>query len=457
MPTKCTAEGCSKTPRYNLPGQKGGIYCKECAGRINPDMVNVVGRKCETCGKTAVYNFADEKGKGGEGARFCKKHALPDMVNIVSKTCKKCKKIPCFNKPGEKGGLYCKDHAEVGMVDVTNRQCAHTDCTTSPTFNISGERTGKFCASHALPGMENVTAKRCLKCSKQARFNKPESTNGLYCAQHSEEGMIDVLCKRCAAEGCPTQPTYNWPGQRPVYCASHAATGMIDVKSLICHCGIRATYNLPGQRAAFCAEHADRLTMVDVANPRCSECGDVKTNSKYDGHCMRCFVHKFPQQKISRTYKVKETHVSDFLDKALEHTGHDRVFDRRVDGGCSLRRPDMYIDCLTHVVLQETDETQHRNGYSCENKRQMELLLDFGSRPIVFIRFNPDSYVDAKAIRQASCFKYHDRLHVPFVPSEFQETWQNRLDMLKQRLLHHISTIPAKEVTVEHLFYDGYE
>lgn len=197
-----------------------------------PSDVSVVGRKCETCGKTAVYNFADEKGKKGEGARFCKKHALPDMVNIVSKRCKKCSKIPCFNKPGEKTGLYCRDHAEEGMVDVTNRQCAKDGCTTSPTFNVPGEKIGKFCVEHASPEMENVTAKRCLKCSKQARFNKPECTNGLYCAEHSETGMIDVLCKRCAAEGCPKQPTYNWAGSRPQYCIRHATKGRTLVPML---------------------------------------------------------------------------------------------------------------------------------------------------------------------------------------------------------------------------------
>ena len=155
--------------------------------------------------------------------------------------------------------------------------------------------------------------------------------------------MIDVLCKRCAAEGCPKQPTYNWAGSRPQYCIRHATKGMADCKSLMCSTceEVQATFNWTGKRPAYCAKHAAE-GMVDVKKALCTECRDVPGNSKYDGHCLRCFVHKFPDQKVSTTYKVKKTHVSDFLDAALEHTGIKRVFDRRVDGGCSLKRPDMY-------------------------------------------------------------------------------------------------------------------
>lgn len=87
----------------------------------------------------------------------------------------------------------------------------------------------------------------------------------------------------------------------------------------------------------------------------------------------------------------------------------------------------------------------------------MELFLDLGSRPIVFLRFNQDAYIDAKEVKQVSCFKYHKTLQVPYVPVEHKELWATRLEVLRQRLLHHISTIPEKEVTVEHLYYDGYE
>jgi hypothetical protein len=67
------------------------------------------------------------------------------------------------------------------------------------------------------------------------------------------------------------------------------------------------------------------------------------------------------------------------------------VFDKIVEGGCSRRRPDVRIDMGSHIIIVECDEDQHK-GYSCENKRMMEIFQNCGNRPIVFIRFNPDSY-----------------------------------------------------------------
>ncbi len=67
--------------------------------------------------------------------------------------------------------------------------------------------------------------------------------------------------------------------------------------------------------------------------------------------------------------------------------------DTRVVGGCSRRRPDGYIDLLTHVIIVEVDENEHRSyDDTCNNRRIMELYQDFGSRPLVFVRLNPDAY-----------------------------------------------------------------
>ena len=36
------------------------------------------------------------------------------------------------------------------------------------------------------------------------------------------------------------------------------------------------------------------------------------------------------------------------------------IFDKQT-GGCSKRRPDVYIDKFTHIVIIECDENQHKN------------------------------------------------------------------------------------------------
>ena len=47
------------------------------------------------------------------------------------------------------------------------------------------------------------------------------------------------------------------------------------------------------------------------------------------------------------------------------------------------------------------------NDCSCENKRIMEISRDLGHRPTVFIRFNPDEYVNGDGLIIKSCWKIH--------------------------------------------------
>lgn len=118
-------------------------------------------------------------------------------------------------------------------------------------------------------------------------------------------------------------------------------------------------------------------------------------------------------------------------------------------------RPDVFMDCLTHVVVQETNENSHSSyDCSCENKRLMQLFTDVGDRPIVFVRFNPDAYVDATGGNHATCFKYHKQTGVPIVASK--TAWEERLRVLNDRIMFHIVNILECEVTAEHLYYYGF-
>lgn len=180
------------------------------------------------------------------------------------------------------------------------------------------------------------------------------------------------------------------------------------------------------------------------------------TGEKFHGHCLRCFIHVFPDQDIVRNYRTKEvTFVTYLRDKLLAETqieSSQMLFDKIV-GGCSKKRPDMMIDIFSHVVFIEIDEGGHNpNQYPCENKRMMTLFEDVASRPIVVIRANPDAYWNAEKNRVPSCFEYNKRgLSVP----RDKKALQARLDAVYDRLLHHVTNIPDKEVTVEYLYYDG--
>jgi hypothetical protein len=166
-------------------------------------------------------------------------------------------------------------------------------------------------------------------------------------------------------------------------------------------------------------------------------------------------VFLFPDEKITKNYKVKEEHVTDFLQSRVD-LPQSMVLDRRISGGCSQKRPDVFIDRGSHVVFVEVDENAHRTDKycSCENKRMMQLFVDVAQRPVVFVRFNPDGYFDSFGVKIKSCFRYHKTFGVPIVNS--QTLWNARLFVLLNRILHHIEHVPDKHLTVEHLFYDGF-
>jgi uncharacterized C2H2 Zn-finger protein len=178
-------------------------------------------------------------------------------------------------------------------------------------------------------------------------------------------------------------------------------------------------------------------------------CTTQATNQKYRGYCCYCFVHQFPDEPITRNWKVKEKHVNDFI--VEQYPDRDFTYNRSIKGGCSRKIPDWFFECLTHSIIVENDENQHTN-YSCENKRNMELFQDLGNRPIVFIRFNPDSYIDEEDNEVPSSFKYHEKLGVPIIRDK--EEWNSRLHKLKETLDFHLTNIPQKEVSIVNLFYD---
>ncbi len=71
------------------------------------------------------------------------------------------------------------------------------------------------------------------------------------------------------------------------------------------------------------------------------------------------------------------------------------ICDRRIEGGYSRRRPDLFLDMGSHIVIVEVDENKHDEyDCTCENKRLMEISQDLNHRHAVMIRFNRDGYVD---------------------------------------------------------------
>ncbi|GAQ90581.1 hypothetical protein KFL_006580100 [Klebsormidium nitens] len=245
-------------------------------------------------------------------------------------------------------------------------------------------------------------------------------------------------------------------GGFPSFHSNCKTADMVDVVNRRCFCqrGV-PSFGLKDGLPTHCAQ-CKTEAMEDVTHAKClNGCGTIVQN-RNKGYCVRCFVFLFPDEKVSRNYKIKEKHFVDYIKAADILPDTPQVtFDKRLQGGCSARRPDIFVDVYTHTVHSECDENQHSVGsYSCDNKRLMELFQDAGNRPQVQLRFNPDSFTSASGVKHPSCFKYN-KTGLPVIRN--QAKWEARMKVYLERLTYHLTHVPDWEVTVEHLFYDGFD
>lgn len=125
------------------------------------------------------------------------------------------------------------------------------------------------------------------------------------------------------------------------------------------------------------------------------------------------------------------------------------TFDKRVDGGCSLKRPDVLIDFGTHVLIVEVDEHRHAS-YTCEMKRMVTLYEDLGFRKVVFIRFNPDDYTDPDTNRRISSpFQYPNGNDVEIDEKEIER----RMETLYETVEESSTSEPSEMITTLYLFF----
>jgi formaldehyde-activating enzyme involved in methanogenesis len=372
-----------------------------------------------------------------------------------------CKTRPHYNYEGQTKALYCATHKLPDMVDILHKRCKHEGCKTRPYYNYEGQTKALYCATHKLPDMVDIKNKRCKHegCNKQPHYNYEGQTKALYCATHKLPDMVDIKNKRCKHEGCNTGPSCNYEGQsKALYCAAHKLPDMVDIKHKRCQhegCNKHPAYNYEGQtKALYCATHK-LPDMVDIINKRCLSqwCTTRVSNKLYEGYCMYCFMHLFPDKPLSRNYKTKEQAVVQFVKEQFPDI--EIITDKRIQDGCSRRRPDIFIDLGYQIIIVEVDENQHIDyDCSCENKRIMELSQDVGHRPIIFIRFNPDDYSkDGKNI--TSCWG-NNKQGVCCIKKNKQKEWDNRLKVLQENITYWLqpNNQTNRYIQVVQLYYD---
>jgi hypothetical protein len=407
----CLVEGCIISKRYNFKGELPE-YCKR---HKKDGMINVKDKRCiyPECIRGRSY------GKIKGGAMYCSKHKLKGMIHknlkykmiIRDKWCirPECTKNRLYGNPNEPP-IYCKNHSLEGMINTLSKRCIDPGCTTIPAYAEEG-KTAMYCIKHKKTGMINVVRNTCMNCNKTALYNK-KGERPMFCSKHKEEGMIDVIHKKCLK--CEYTANYGLPNSKPLYCSGHSLDGMIDTRLKKCKTHLCDTY----------------------------------VKNKYKGYCYYCFVHLFPDSVLCKNYKTKERCVAEYIQS---HSTYPWICDKKIQDGCSRRRPDLMVDLGFQVIIVEIDENQHIHyDTTCENKRMMELSQDVGHRPIVMIRFNPDEYTDTEKHSSCWCLDVHGLCQLK---KSKEKEWNNRLEVLMEQINLWTTKPTEKTIEVIQLFY----
>ena len=386
------------------------------------------GKRCTflNCTKSArgATDFCITHG-GGKRCTFlnCTKSAL-GATDFCCKHGggKRCTFLNC-TKGAERATDFCSAHGG-GM------RCTFLNCTKSAVGATD------FCKAHG-------GGKRCtfLNCTKSALG----ATD--FCSAHGGGKRCTFLNCTKSAQGATDFCFTHGGGKRCTFLnCTKSALGATDF--CVTHGGGKRCTFLNCTKSAqgatdFCSAHGGGKRCPNCIDWIDSQCG----NKKFNGYCYRCYSRLFPNDlRVRRNNKTKEGAVHYHINHCFPKL--NVVNDRRIDSGCSNRRPDFFIDLLTHVIIVEVDENAHiLYDPICENKRMMQLSEDIGHRPMVLIRFNPDGNSSGP-----SCWGYDGNGHTVVKKKQAIE-WQKRLSVLTATIGFWRTTIPDKTVELIKLYY----
>jgi len=420
----CHAEGCRTRPAFAKPGQTRGQYC---AVHKTEEMIDVINRTCQAEGCRTGPAFAKP---GQTRGQYCAVHKTEEMIDVISRTCQaeECRKRPAFAKPGDTRGQYCAVHALDNMINVSKKMtvCIMEGCRDVPLFNFKGKRP-IYCQIHQQIEMINLeVSKKCAICQDVPLCQ----FQGLfYCQLHypdrkaisklNREDLLDTTCSEC-------QDTPLCKLNDHLYCLKHypdpdaiRKLNREDQRLTCSQCPEPPLCRLNGD--LYCQEHYPDLVAISMLNKECKYCDLGQT----DYVCQDCRTRRHR----------KEWDVVCQLRRMIP--GKRPIHDsNRPVKECSRRRPDLFYDCGTHVVIVEVDENQHRDYQPlCECARISEIVGSIGGQPITIIRYNPDKILN------------RDQPH--------RVSKEMRLNLLVEIVRKELNLVPIKfEVKLIQLFYD---
>lgn len=443
-PRNKTCNECILKKNTKCPhGVKEKKNCKECGGG-NICLHGKMKRFCTHCNGSALCEHKKNKNMCKE----CKGNQICEH-NKSKYDCRDCKGSSfCIH---DKRKYLCKECGGKGLCEHGKQKKNCKECCPKCEHNKIKKRC-KEC--NLCEHQKNKNS--CIVCTgtlcehhKQKRFCKECGGSGI-----CEHGKRKSACKDCkGSEICEHE-------KRKSFCKECKGNQICEHNRIkysckdckgkgICKHNKLKNYCRDCEGKAYCPHDKQKNDCL-ICKPEnaCQNCKSlfVKKSYRFYPYCFACYCVLNPDVDIPKRYKIKENYVKDFL---LDEFKEDItiVFDKIVEGGCSRRRPDVRIDMGSHIIIVECDEDQHK-GYSCENKRMMEIFQDCGNRPIVFLRFNPDSYTK-NMIKYGGCFKITGNgLGVN------KDEFKKRMECIVKDIDNYLIYKPEKELTVHHYFYN---
>ena len=378
------------------------------------------------------------------------------MENVTKKRCVGCKtKSPSFNYKGEKPE-YCKNCKNGDMIDVKHKRCI--ECKKKQCcFGLEGSKP-EYCIDCKTDEMVDLKNKKCVECKKgQPSFNFENEMSPLYCGNCKKENMINFTEKRICIVCKEVQATNGYADGKRTHCASCKLDDMDDIAHNKCiMCDIQQpSYGFKGEKPKCCFK-CKEYDMINLVSQTCKtpSCPTLVSNKYYKGYCSPCFYNEFPEHKKVRYHKIKENKVANYI--KINFPDYDWQIDKKIIGGKSLRRPDICLNLTEYYIIIEIDEYQHKKyGQEYDDMRNFDLLSDVNNKPIVLIRFNPDTYIDINKKKKLSCFTVD--LETGSLKIKNEVHWEKRLETLKSNVAYWLNKKSNIELTTISLFFDGYD
>ena len=254
--------------------------------------------------------------------------------------------------------------------------------------------------------------------------------------------MINVTHHNCFCGR--VQPSFNFEGLKAKYCVKCKLDGMINInkrRCIKCNFG-QGDYNFFGLKPQFCSKCKEENMiniLIKCKNKICISSGNIK----YNYYCSHCYVNLFPNEPLSLQVrkKSKENYVRDFLREQFNDFIHDTIL-WTGNCDCSHRRRIDFRKLIGNTLLcVEVDENQHKRYSNKDEEIRYDDLFMIHSGKFIFIRFNPDNYINQNGTKVN-----------PYMKKRMTNLYDEIINQTNRILLDKNNEL----LEIVTLFYDGF-